>query len=103
ACRRAFSSDMWLTPKNWLSPKRTRSMTRITQRGLREANRLLTEAETRLLKVISYRDEDEFILISLVCTLVEFSSILLSTISVSSAVSNEEICPISRSLIQRAK
>src|SRR6188768_565295 len=23
---RAFSSDMWLTPKNWLSPKRTRSM-----------------------------------------------------------------------------
>src|SRR6188472_3231774 len=23
---RAFSSDMWLTPKNWLSPKRTRSI-----------------------------------------------------------------------------
>src|SRR3954463_11207272 len=26
SCARAFSSDMWLTPKNWLSPKRIRSM-----------------------------------------------------------------------------
>ena len=26
SCARAFSSDMWFTPKNWLSPKRMRSM-----------------------------------------------------------------------------
>ena len=26
ACARAFSSDMWLTPKNWLSPNSSRSM-----------------------------------------------------------------------------
>src|SRR6056297_2473338 len=25
-CWRAFSSDMWLTPKNWLSPKSSRSI-----------------------------------------------------------------------------
>src|SRR6266446_5659889 len=26
SCWRAFSSDIWFTPKNWLSPKRMRSM-----------------------------------------------------------------------------
>src|SRR5690606_29778267 len=26
ACARAFSSDMWFTPKNWLSPKSSRSI-----------------------------------------------------------------------------
>src|SRR5436190_14941256 len=25
-CARAFSSDMWFTPKNWLSPNSTRSI-----------------------------------------------------------------------------
>src|SRR5215510_11888347 len=31
SCWRAFSSDMWFTPKNWLSPKRMRSMVVIDQ------------------------------------------------------------------------
>src|SRR5262245_12431550 len=28
-CARAFSSDMWFTPKNWLSPNSRRSMARV--------------------------------------------------------------------------
>ena len=32
SCWRAFSSDMWFTPKNWLSPKRMRSMLAMVER-----------------------------------------------------------------------
>src|SRR4051812_46613066 len=41
AWARAFSSDMWLTPKNWLSPKSRRSITRpfVSRAGPRPALR----------------------------------------------------------------
>src|SRR5690349_2424647 len=45
SCARAFSSDMWLTPKNWLSPKRMRSMVVMAPRSIGRPVRLLDQLE----------------------------------------------------------
>src|ERR1700682_4749994 len=44
-CWRAFSSDMWFTPKNWLSPKRMRSRVTSSPPSARQAIGLLDQVQ----------------------------------------------------------